>query len=511
MRLILGVVTATSLLALSAGTSRAQDRVADLLVWVPDKSNLILFIDADALRNSALAKKEKWGSGNNVVSGLDTLPPGIARFVVASHFDPGAGVSWEVIVAGTRKPITDADLLKGTNGTLDNLAGKNVVLTPHRKFAANLGKGVVGAYQPANRQDAGRWLREVDGKLSPRFSPYLRVAAAGVVEKTPVVLALDTRDMFAPELVKTALAKSEVLKGKPEKIAAVADLIGQMNYLTLSIQVSDAMTAEIMLDFSTKCDALKDVAKPLLLEILDRLGMHSKEMDGWTVTMRDTTLNFAGPLSKDGAHDILSPMLRPTLGSLDQTEPPPAKPQSKAQASLKFYQSVKKKMDEVWNSKSTTTFSKLTNLFNGAARHIDELPMLNVDDELLEWAHAVATTFRTLAICAQKAGGVISLAEANKAMVSVSTPNYFTGTVAGYRSGYYGGYGFGYDYAVPSGTTSTSTVSNYGQVANFQNITSQTEALNRRETWKNIDNATNDIRRKMVKKYNIEFETESKP
>jgi hypothetical protein len=508
MRLIFSVVASGLLLALSAAPSRAQERVSDLLVWVPDKSNLILFVDVDAMRNSALAKKEKWGSGNHVVSGLDTLPPGITKLVVASHFDPGAGMSWEVIVAGTRKPITDADLLKGTGGTLDNLAGKNVVLTSHRKFAVNLDKGVVGAYQPANRQDAGRWLREVDGKISPRFSPYLSVVGAGVVATTPVVLALDTRDMFAPELVKVALAKSQTLKGKPEKIAAIADLIGKMRYLSFSIHLSDVMTGELMLDFGAACSELKDVAKPLLLEILDRLGMHNKEMDGWTVNMRNTTVTFTGPLSKDGAQDIISPMLQPSLGSLDQTEPAPMA-QSKAQASLKFYQATKKKIDEVWKS-SSSSYSKLTTTFNNAARHIDELPMLNVDDELLDWGHSVATTFRTMGICAQKAGGMISLAEANKQLVVASTPNYYTGAVGGYAGGYYGGYGWGYQYAVPSGSTSTATASNYGQVQNMQNMTSQNEAIYRRETWKNIDNVTNDIRRKMTKKYNIEFESLSK-
>jgi hypothetical protein len=59
-----------------------------------------------------------------------------------------------------------------------------------------------------------------------------------------------------------------------------------------------------------------------------------------------------------------------------------------------------------------------------------------------------------MAIVAQKTGGALSLAEANRAMAMVSTPNYVS--VGGYR----GGYGWGY--TGPNGTTSTATVSNYG-------------------------------------------------
>jgi hypothetical protein len=504
MRFILCLVASG---LLSAGLARdargADERVTDLLGWVPSQTNLVLFVDVDAIRNSAIAKKEKWGSGNDAVSGLDTLPPGIARLLIASQFDPGEGVSWEVTVAGLRRPITDADLLKGTGGTLDNVGGKNVVLTPRKKFAANLSKGVVGAYQPANRQDAGRWLRAANGKTPSRLSPLLAQAGAGVTAKTPVVLVLDTSDMFAPSLVKASLSKSAALKGKADKAAALADLFGRMHCITLSISVTNALEGEIRLDFGADADEFKDLAKPILLEILTKMGLHSKEMDGWATDVRKGTVTFGGPLSKEGASGLLAPLLRPSIGSLDQTAHPMAE-QTKAQATLKYYQNAQKKLREIRKS-TPSDFAKLASVLNSAARHIDELPILNVDDEMLDWGASVATSMRTMAIVAQKTGGMISLAEANKAMVQVSSPNYYTGSVGGYRGGYYGGYGWGYNYAVPSGTTSTTTVSNYGQVENLQSMTSAQEADYRRNTWKSIDAATNELRRKMVKKYNVEF------
>jgi hypothetical protein len=148
---------------------------------------------------------------------------------------------------------------------------------------------------------------------------------------------------------------------------------------------------------------------------------------------------------------------------------------------------------------SFSSFTKLASGYYGVARFVDELPILNVDDELLDWGASIATTFRTMAIAAQKAGGVLNLAEANKALAVVNTPSYYTAGVGGYV----GGYGWGYQYTVP--TTTSTTVSNYGQINNIQIMTKEQEAQYRRETWKNMDAATNELRRKMVKKYNVEF------
>jgi hypothetical protein len=505
MRSVLRVVLVLAAAGVTAGPSRAQERVTDLLGWVPARTNLVLFVDADVIAKSAIAKKEKWCTGAEPVCGLDTLPPGVSKLVVASQFSPGSGVSGEVFVARSKKPMTDADLLKTTGGTVDKIAGKNVILTPSNRFVVNLAPGVVGAYQPANRQDTGRWLREATGQKSTNLSPLLAVAGSGVGANTPVVMVLDTTDMFSPALVKSRLAATTTFKNRAAKIGPIADLFGQLQYATLSLGVTDKLTGEFRLEFGAPAEALTDVAQPLMLEVLTKLGFHSAEMDKWTATVRGNTVSFAGPLTKESANDLLSPLLRPSLGSLDHppTEEVPAE-QVKVRASQKYFQAVTKKMSDVKKS-NPSSFEKLTGIFNSAARYIEELPLLNVDDELLDWGAAVATTFRTMAIVSQKTNGAISLAEANRAMAVVSTPNYYEGYRGGYAGGYYGGYGWGYNYSVPSGTTTTSTVSNYGAIDNLQTVTSQNEALYRRETWKGIDAATLDLRRKMVKKYNVEF------
>ena len=496
MRAALQMTLAVLVSGVAAGAAPAQERVTDLLGWVPSRTNLVLFIDADALRKSAIAKKEKWGTSDEPVSGLDTLPPGVSQWVVASQFEPRSGVSSEVFVARLKKPVTDADLVKRIGGTTDKIAGKNVVVTPNNRFVVNLAPRIAGGHQPANRQETGRWLREVNGEVSSRLSPLLALSGSEVGERNPVVLVLDTTDMFSPALVKARLATTATFKDKAAQIGPAADLFGQLRTVTLSIAATDKLAGEVRLEFGAAATPLNELAQPLMLEILKRAGLHDAEMDQWTAKVRGSTVTFSGPMTKESANDFLAPLLRPSLGDIDQ--PPPEIPpeQLKLYASRKYFQAVQKRLSEVKKT-NPPTWQKLTSVLNTAAHHIEELPLLNVDDELLDWGAAVATTLRTMAVMAQKAGGAISLAEANKAMAMVSTPNYVVG------GGYAGGYGWGY--AVPNGTSSTTTVSNYAAIGNLQTVTSQNEALYRRETWKAIDAGTLDVRRKMVKKYNVEF------
>src|SRR5262249_55218450 len=143
---------------------------------------------------------------------------------------------------------------------------------------------------------------------------------------------------------------------------------------------------------------------------------------------------------------ILGPFLRPgaaTAAPEDSAGATPADP--KLQASLKYFQAVEKKLRDTRAAKGNTSFPKLANSFTTAARQIDDLPMLNVDDELLDWGASVSTTLRSMALTAQAAGGQIDLLEYNKAMVQVTTPNYYYGSSYGVYGGPWGGAGYGYN------------------------------------------------------------------
>lgn len=494
----------TSLLAAVAAPSRAAGPAAELLGWVPARANVVLLIDKDALYQSEVAKNNRWGSPDVAMTGLDSLPANIGRLAVASQFGPGTGPAWEVTVVGLKKPISEAEFAKRNDGTRETIAGRPVVLTPRHGYVANLAPGVGGAHQPPNRPDAGRWLREATGKVPAGFSPYLKAAADRVGPAAPVVLAVDTTDMFDPGLVKAKLAASGTFKGKAAEAGAVAGLIAGMKGVTLTVKATDKLTGELKVEFAGPAAPLAAVGKPLLLEALDRMGVKADEMDGWAFAVKGDAVTLAGPLDPDSADQLLAPFLRPSASAVEPDEAAGGGSDAQSKASLRYFRAVQKIMNEVRNSKNDS-YPQLAFRYNNGARRIDDLPILNVDDELLDWGAASATTFRAMAVVAQRVGGMISLAEANKSMTMTTTPNYYYGSAYAGGVGYWGAYGAGYGYATPTGAVGTSFQSNYGQIDNMNTMTNQKELEYRLKTWDTIKTATNDVRRKMVKKYGVEF------
>jgi hypothetical protein len=495
------------LLAAGAVPARAADAAADLLGWVPARANVALVIDVDALYRSEVARDNRWGSPDLPVTGLDSLPGGVSRLVVASQFGPGAPPAWEVAVLALKKPVSEADFAKRTDGTRETIADKPVVLTPRHGYVANLAPGVAGAYEPPNRPEVGRWLREATGKAPAGLSEYLRQAAGRVGPTTQVVLAVDTADMLDHGLLKAKLGKADALKGKAGEVDALVRLFAGMKGVTLSIRAADKLTGELRLDFSRPAALLADAGKPLILEALARMGVKADEMNGWAFAVKGEVVTLTGPLTPDSADQLVAPLLGPGVAVADPDGGPAAAAggsDAQLKASLRYFKAAEKIINEVRNA-SSSSFEQLTFRLNNGARRIDDLPILNVDDELLDWGGAVATTLRTMAIVAQKTGGMISLAEANRAMVSVTTPNYYYGSGYAGGVGYWGAYGGSYGWAVPSGTASTATASNYGQIDNLNTMTNQKEFAYRQQTWDTIKQETTSVRRKMVKKYGVEF------
>jgi hypothetical protein len=500
MRLSGGIA---ALLLLALPTAPAADTVADLLGWVPDRANAALFVDADALQQTDMATRLKWATEKGPTFGLESLPPNAARLVVGCQIDPAGGMAWEVMVATQRKRVGDADFAKAVGGTRDTVGGKSVIVTERYGIAATLAPGVVGAHQPANRQEAGRWLRSATGKAGPGMSPYLKQAAALVGPKTPVVLAFDTADMLPAGRVKAGLDKSKALEGKKGTPDALADLFSGLKGVTMLLHVTDHIAGELRLEFDGPAAALKDVAKPLLIEVLDHMGLGDDDFDAWVVAVVGNTATFRGGMTRETAGRFVGPFLRPSASSLggDSNQ---AEPGSKAEASVRYYKAVTKKLGEMKTAKPKS-FLAMALSYNTSARQIDELPILNVDDDLLGWGGSLTATLRTMSITAQAANGQMSQLDAQRSMSQISNPNYYYGSSYGIRAGYWGAAGYGYNYAVPTGTTTTYTVSNNATINQLVAQTKEQEHQYRLNTWKNIDQATQDVRRAMVKKYQVEF------
>jgi hypothetical protein len=501
MRLIYVVVAVCT--ALGVVPAPAADTTADLLGWVPDRANAALFVDVDALRATPMGTRQKWAAEKGPTFGLESLPPNATRLVVGCQIDLNGGIGWEVAVAAQRKPVGEAEFAKANGGTRDTVGGKAVVVTEKYGIAATLAPGVVGAHQPSNRQEAGRWLRSATGKVGPGMSPYLKQAAALVGPQAPVVLAFDAADMLPAAKLRAGLDKAKSLEGKKANPDAVADLFAGLKGVTVVFRITDHMAGEIRLDFDGPATAIRDVAKPLLIEVLDHVGLGEDDFDAWVVAVDGSRVTFRGGMTRETAGRFVGPFLRPSVASLGGGDGD-AEPGTKAEVSVRYYKAVTKQLGEM--KKATyKSFPAMALGYNTSARQIDDLPILNVDEDLLGWGASLTSTLRTMAITAQAANGQMSQLDAQRSMSQIRDPNYYYGSGYGMRAGYWGAAGYGYNYAVPTGTATTYTVSNNATINQLVSQTKEQEHQYRLNTWKTIDQVTQDVRRAMVKKYQVEF------
>jgi len=112
---------------------------------------------------------------------------------------------------------------------------------------------------------------------------------------------------------------------------------------------------------------------------------------------------------------------------------------------------------------------------------------LNVDNDLLKYGAAVSNTFRALANFATNTW------QQERAVAD----NTYQGVTVTPGSYYYGnGVGWGYGGTVQS---------NYSIAQNYMSQAGNNEIAIRNATWRKIEGATEDIRKKMTQKYEVEF------
>ena len=107
-----------------------------------------------------------------------------------------------------------------------------------------------------------------------------------------------------------------------------------------------------------------------------------------------------------------------------------ASPGNAAELTRKYFRSVNTLVDDMRDEKATT-FNKLARLFQQYSKKIEDLPILNVDPEVVSYGAQVASTFRALASSARGTERTQNIYSANQREVTVDTGG-------AYRYGYGG-------------------------------------------------------------------------
>lgn len=479
------------------GDHLVHAQFSDLIRRVPPGANAIIAINLQKALNSPLAKKEGWKQDRQKAfdSGMVLLPPSSDQLLMAAQMDlEYMQPQWEVTLLNVSRKPNLPEVATRWGGTMDNLNGRSAVVLPQDTYIVEFGEVMVGAMTPANRQSVGRWLREIDSNQGGQLSSYLQQAFDYANKGgTPIIMALDLQDVVSPEIAKQRLQNMKCIKDANVDVDQLAKTISTVKGVTLGITINQRVFGRLKVDFSEDCSDLADIAKPLLLEILEKNGSTIDEFYDWKPEVKGNTASIGGYLNRNGLRRLLSFIDSPA--AIGETAPPASSgkdPESLTLASSQqYFKSVSTLLDDLREKpkrNEAKTWGQVGGWLDRYSRKIDKLPMVNVDPELLDYGAYVSDTLRRASDSLKNIAGRSRVREVN----TVETSGGYA--YRGGRWGGYGAYGYGYDrYATQQARTAARTEERVSGTRNARDI------------MRDIETATSEVRREMVKKYNADF------
>lgn len=497
-----------TILALLTCSAPASAQFQQLANHVPPAANALVMFDAKKVYASPIAVQSQWQSAHTkaFVDGLVTLPPDTDRFLLASQLDyEFMHPLWNVAMLELSQPRSLPDVARKLGGQLDSVGDLPGVVLPSDVYVIRFAEDIFGAMAPSNRQSVGRWTREVKSRQQPQLSSYLS-EAVGYVDKvgTPVIIAFDLQDVFHPADIEQHLRESTALKGKNADVASLAATLADIRGLMLGVTFGKQVFGKIKIDFQSDVSSLEGIAKPLILEVLANRGAMIEDFETWTSEAKGNQLTLGGTLSDSGMRRLFSLVDAPLSFVEATASDEQQEAASAAEASKQYFQSIVSLLDDLYDKKGTASHLNVYGVwFERYAVKVSDLPILNVDPELLDYGAFVEGQLRNASLAVKGKGMRTRVRTVN---ANANQYNYGDGT--GYRYGRYGAYGpYGYSGHTVNPGTALNADLRQQQSAATQIQTQETAnmAASSMTIMEQIKTATSTVRRSMTQKYQTEF------
>lgn len=455
----------------------------------PADTNAIGLVNSETLRLGASKLKhfkdgEQKGAAANLAADIpeNTKRAAVAAFIDLNSLEP----AWEqmTVTFEKNKLPTPKGIAEKEGGYLDPIAGRSVVWSPAGRYIVPQGADRLTIYRPADRSGVARWVRSLGKPMQP-LPEYLKRVAERALDSTALVLAVDMADSISPVPVKDKLASLPSLAQAGANLDELAKLVADLQGVTFSVTLEDQFMGELQFDFGSAPALLNKIGKGIVIDVFSRRGIMLPELRDWKSSVQGKAFTLAGPLDASSVVNLLSFFTSApsshdaafeSLGSASEISESTG-PSKAAQASKRYFTSVQRVLTECRDTKGLSVAER--GVFNDKlSRKIDQLPMLNVDKELLDYGANVAQLIR---------GAGLAIRSANVAaggQKAVSSSSYV-----------WGGYGYG-GFAVNNNVAYNETLSRQAHAEGMQSHIANMQQ---------VDNLTAEIRRKMVEKYMIEF------
>ncbi|TWU43750.1 hypothetical protein Q31b_12800 [Novipirellula aureliae] len=481
---------------------------------IPSDANSLILINAEKLFGSPVADRDRWAARRQAAfdAGISALPPDATEVMLVGRIDHEFGQSiWEMGMMKLKADRNISTAAQRFGGTMDTIADRSAVRLPDDRYLVQIMGNLVGSYTPANRQDVTRWLKSTDVGTAAVLSDYLE-QAFGYANKvgTPIVMALDVEGLLSKTAIKHNMDKFESLKDSGLSPDDYANLIAGAKGVTLGITVQDKTVGAIRVDFAESPAMLEKVGKDLIIEVLQNQGLMIEDFREWTPSVSGNAFMLRGLLSTGGTRRVLSVLsLPPTLAdSMVEMQSPGSDQEGTAKriATQQYFQSITTLLDDLHEKPrrdNAKTFGQAAVWYDRYARKIDQLPILNVDEAMLDFGANAANQLRSAEMMMKGVGMRSSL--------RTKSNNASSGGVAYSYGGYRAGNGYnGYMYGAPSVSVGVNAMNaslmekgRTDAIIRSQERTSGAASV--MQIWQQLDEATAAIRREMVNKYSADF------
>jgi hypothetical protein len=493
-------LTAAFLILASATTNvwaqGASRKYGELLKRLPESANVLLLVDADSLFKSPLGQREKWQArAADRPTGVLGVSGDASKLAVAMGVDLlTLEERWKLGMLEARvNPPKLSVLAAREGGYVEQIQLQNVAWTPRNYYLFTFPERIIGFAAPSDRQLLSSWLLKTI--IKPRVFPpgWADRAIYRADAGSQIVLAVDLTGAIAPKHVEGWIKELDdpAIRKMITSPELLASSLASAKSAFLQIDVKETIQGTLRVEFESSIEPFKSIVKALILQTLDGYGAQIDEIKRWDATVDSKSVSFTGRLSEDAVRRILSVVSAPRLtqGNDSYADAPPSDaaataPQAPVEpskdvalkASQGYFRAVTDIAETLMKHKSETQ-SSLKLWYDRSAKQIEELPLLNIDSDLLDWGSKIARTLREMA-----AG--INYAVKDQTYRIAGTPN-----------GYYGGYGYGYAGGNSKGYSASVIKKQYNSVLSVELDT----------RWQVMETSISDMRRKMVEKYKVDF------
>lgn len=395
--------------ALVVPPSIACAQINDLIRDIPPSANVIMVMDVNGLTNSPLGKKEGWAQKHAARYGKSPLfvPPEARQVLVAGHVNQlTMEPIWALAIMQLSVDPLMSAMARAEDGFADTVGGFEAVWTPRNAYYVNLAPRTLAMTFPANRQYVARWLRFAKTNREPALSEYLNgVLASSNVSANQLVMAMDLQDLMPPHQLPERLKKAKSLSDKNVDIDAIARVLAGLQGVTLSVRVANDIRGTLTVDFDRSVAVMAPFAKAMVLEALDNQGAALEDLDNWTASARGNAIVLEGPLSDDGLRKVLSVFELPSTSveteASQKLEEQVGESSARAitiESSKGYFGGVVDLTAEALRKGGNKTMGQKALWIEKTARKIDQLPVLNVDGDLLNYGAYVSEQLRNFAL-----------------------------------------------------------------------------------------------------------------